>query len=53
MLNPATARIALPWDMYNKFMWATLFLLLSLSAGIYILTTYLRAHRKLNHIPNS
>ena len=51
--NPATARIALPWEMYNKFMWATLFLLLSLSAGIYILTTYLRAHRKLNHIPNS
>ena len=51
--NPASARIALPWEMYNEFMWAILFLLLSLSAGIYILTTYLRAHRKLKHLPNS
>ncbi len=51
--NPANARIALPWEMYNEFMWAALFLLLSLSAGIYVLTTYLRAHRKLKHLPNS
>lgn len=51
--NPASARIALPWEMYNEFMWAILFLLLSLSAGIYILTTYLLAHRKLKHLPNS
>lgn len=51
--NPASARIALPWEMYNEFMWAILFLLLSLSAGIYVLTTYLRAHRNLKHLPNS
>lgn len=51
--NPASARIALPWEMSNEFMWAILFLLLSLSAGIYVLTTYLRAHRKLKHFPNS
>lgn len=51
--NPANARIALPWEMYNEFMWAILFLLLSLSAGIYVLTTYLRAHRNLKHLPNS
>ena len=51
--NPTNARIALPWEMYNEFMWAILFLLLSLSAGIYVLTTYLRAHRKLKHLPNS
>ncbi len=51
--NPASAKIALPWEMYNEFMWAILFLLLSLSAGIYILTTYLLAHRKLKHLPNS
>lgn len=51
--NPANARIALPWEMYNECMWAALFLLLSLSAGIYVLTTYLRAHRKLKHFPNS
>ena len=51
--NPASARIALPWEMYNECIWAALFLLLSLSAGIYVLTTYLRAHRKLKHLPNS
>ncbi len=51
--NPASARIALPWEMYHKCMWSTLFLLLYLTAGIYVLTVYLRAHRKLKHFPNA